>query len=650
MKRIALLSAIICLLAASTAYPSRMIIRPPGKEVPPDWYRRTSPVVVKLLKIDVKITNGVAVTKIDQVFHNPNSCAVRGEYLFPLPGGADVSDFRIRLGKKELKGRVLTREEALKLYMEMLRRGKNPTLLEMVNRRVFRVALGVVPANGEARINFEFVQTLKADSGMVDYTFPLGIAREHPKPIGTLSFHAEIESRTPIKNIVSPSHDVDIRRISDTVVTIVYEAENAASERDLHLHYLLSEKEIGLSVLTYRTGADDGYFMLLLSPQLKDGRVAPKDLIFVIDRSGSMSGKKIEQVREALKFCLNSLNDGDRYDVISFADNVTPFKGSLQEYSADKNKADLRKVHEEALAYVEGIRASGGTDINSALLRALAEIKDSKRPAYIVFLTDGLPTVGETNPDKIVANITQANGRKARLFAFGAGYNVNAIMLDRLAEENNGANEYVVEKEDIEVKVSSFYGKVSSPVLSDIAVSAGKGVKLHDMYPEHLPDVFRGSQLILLGRYEGSGTVKVTLTGNAGEEKQTYEYKTEFAKAETAHDFLPRLWAMRKISYLVMKLRANPKGKNSEALQKEITALSQRYGVITEYTSYLIQSRGETIPQNKRLQRVMKNSAVLQQQLLQARRQAEQAGGAGGVKFSRRNLLERSVKNAEDFD
>ena len=350
------------------------------------------------------------------------------------------------------------------------------------------------------------------------------------------------------------------------------------------------------------------------------------------------------------KFCLNSLNDGDRYDVISFADNVTPFKGSLQEYSADKNKADLRKVHEEALAYVEGIRASGGTDINSALLRALAEIKDSKRPAYIVFLTDGLPTVGETNPDKIVANITQANGRKARLFAFGAGYNVNAIMLDRLAEENNGANEYVVEKEDIEVKVSSFYGKVSSPVLSDIAVSAGKGVKLHDMYPEHLPDVFRGSQLILLGRYEGSGTVKVTLTGNAGEEKQTYEYKTEFAKAETAHDFLPRLWAMRKISYLVMKLRANPKGKNSEALQKEITALSQRYGVITEYTSYLIQSRGETIPQNKRLQRVMKNSAVLQQQLLQARRQAEQAGGAGGVKFSRRNLLERSVKNAEDFD
>ncbi len=649
MRRIVFFSMLLLVLAASAAYPTRMIIMPPGKEIPPDWPRRISPIDVKLLKVDVKIDNQVAVTKVDEVFHNPNICAVHCEYFFPLPEGAGVSDFRVRVGEKELKGEVLTKEEAQKLYMEMLRQHRNPALLEMAGRRVFRVRLGVVPANGEVRIRFQFVQALKAESGMVDYSFPLGIAREHPKPIGTLSFHAEIRSDTPIKNIVSPSHNVRIERNGDRAVTVVYEAENVPSERDMQLHYLLSKDDIGLSLLTYRTGTDDGYFMLLLSPKIKDGKVIPKDIVFVIDRSGSMSGRnKIQQARNALEFCLNSLNDGDRYDIISFSDNVTPFRGSLQDFTTDKEKAELHKTHAEALKYARNIQAAGGTDINSALLKALAEIKDSKRPAYIIFLTDGLPTVGETNSDNIVANVTTANAQKARLFAFGVGYNVNAIMLDRLAEENSGANEYVVENENIEVKVSALYAKVSSPMLSDIAVKAGVGAGLYDAYPRRLPDIFRGSQLILFGRYKGSGKVKVTLTGKVGDGEQKYEYEADFAKGETAHDFLPRLWAMRKISYLIMELRAKGENKKTEELQKEITALSQRYGVINEYTSYLIQSRGEAIPQNVRLQR--EAQVRVKGELDRAAQQARAPGGVGGVKFSQRNIAERKGCTQADFE
>lgn len=647
MKRTLIISAFLFFLAAAAAHPTRMVIMPEGDIMPPDWYQKTMPVNVKLLNIEVRIENQVAVTKVEQVFHNPNSCAVRGEYLFPLPEGAQVSDFKLRLGEEELEGKLLTKEEALKIYMEMLRRGGNPALLEMMNRRVFRAGLGVVPANGEVRISFEFVQALPADAGTVGYRFPLGISGEHPAPVGTLSFKAEIRSRTPIKNIVSPSHEVSIRRDGDFAATIMYEAENVPAERDLQLYYLLSEAEIGLNVFTYRSG-EDGYFMLLLSPKLSGGKVVPKDIIFVIDRSGSMAGRKVIQAREALKFCLNSLNEGDRYDIISFAHDLSVFKGALQEYTTDGDNAAA--VHEEALKYVEGIRAEGSTDIDAALLKALEEIKDSARPAYIVFLTDGLPTAGEQNPNKIVENATRANGKKARIFAFGVGENVNAVMLDRLAEENRGANEYVVENEDIEMKVSTFYGKVASPVLSDIAVKAAQGVELYDIYPRQMPDVFRGSQLILFGRYKGDGKVKVTLTGKAGDEEQTYEYDADFARDETVHDFLPRLWAVRKISFLTMELRNAPDGKNSEALQKEITELSQRYGVINEYVAYLIQSRGEAIPQNARFQRELNDMPEVRQEMDQAGLQSKQAVGAGGVKFSQRNIYERNAANTEEFE
>jgi len=649
MKRIAFLVGIFVILAASTAYPCKMIVMPPDDGImPPDWYRRTAPMEVKLLSVSVKIDNQVAVTTVEQVFHNPNTYDVAGEYLFPLPNNADVSKFTLIVGEKQIEGKVLSKEEARQLYLQLLQQRSDPALLEKADERAYRASVGIVPANGEVRVKFEFVQTLAIDAGMIEYALPLGISREHPNPIGTLSLNIEIISNIPIKNIVSPSHDVTVNRKDAKSATVLYEREKVPSDRDFNLYYTLSDQAIGLNVLSYKTGAEDGYFMLLLSPDLSAGKVSPKDIIFVIDRSGSMAGKKIEQARKALKICLDSLNDGDRYNVISFSNDVTAFQEALQDFSTDASKADLKRIHDEALTFVDNIAATGGTDINTAVLTALKEVESSDRPVYIVFLTDGLPTVGVTDPNTILANISQANAKGARVFVFGVGYNVNAIMLDKLAEDSRGANEYVLEDEDIEVKVSRFYNKVSSPVLSGIAVTTSEGIELSDVFPGKMPDLFRGSQLMLLGRYKGAGKATITLTGNTGGEKQTYAYEENFAERENNHDFLPRLWAMRKISFMVSAIRMNPKAGNAKALQDQIIDLSQRYGIITEFTSYLIQTNDRVIPQGGRVFR--EQAAAAPEPMRQAGAGFDKAEGPSGVKFSQRNVYEKNASNAEAFD
>jgi Ca-activated chloride channel family protein len=649
MKRTAFLIGVILMLSAGAAHACVMAVMPPdGKIMPPEWYHRTAPMEVKLLSVSVKIDNQVAVTTVEQVFHNPNSYDVEGEYLFPLPNDADVSKFTLIAGEKQIEGKILSKEEARRLYMEMLQQMGNPALLEKADERAFRASVGIVPANGEVRVKFEYAQTLPLDAGTVEYALPLGISREHPSPVGTLSLNIEIISNTPIKNVVSPSHDVAVNRKDAKSATVLYERENVPSDRDFNLYYTLSEEAIGLSALSYKAGEEDGYFMLLLSPDLSAGKVTPKDIVFVIDRSGSMAGKKIEQARNALKFCLNSLNDGDRYDIISFSNDLSQFKGALQDFTTDASKADLKKTHDEALAFVDGIQATGGTDINTAVLTALKEIGKSGRPAYIVFLTDGLPTVGETNPNTILANISKANEKGARMFVFGVGYSVNAIMLDKLAEDSRGTNEYVLENEDIEVKVSKFYDKVASPVLADIAITTSEGVELSDVYPSKMPDLFRGSQLILLGRYKGSGKATITLTGKAGDEKQTYTYEENFAGGENSRDFLPRLWAMRKISFLVSAVRMDPNAEGAQALRDQIIDLSQRYGIITEFTSYLIQANDRIIPQGGRMMHAQADAAP--EQVQQAGAGFDKAEGPSGVKFSQRNANEKNAANAEAFD
>jgi Ca-activated chloride channel family protein len=306
-----------------------------------------------------------------------------------------------------------------------------------------------------------------------------------------------------------------------------------------------------------------------------------KTVIFVLDRSGSMAGKKIEQARRALKSVLNNLRDDDLFNIVVYDDRVESFRPELQRYSS--------RSREEAERFVDNIREGGSTNIDAALQTAQEMIQDRSRPSYILFLTDGLPTAGEVNEQRIAEHFRRGNDRRARLFCFGVGYDVNARLLDRLSGGNAGTSEYVKPDEDIETSVGRFSGKMTSPVLTDIHLELA-GTDINRTYPRDIPDLFQGGQIVLAGRYRHSGPTTIKIDGRVGDERRRFEFPAELASPYrgTSYDFVERLWAVRRVGDLIDQIDLH--GRNNE-LVDELVALSTKYGLLTPYTSFLADER-----------------------------------------------------------
>ena len=362
------------------------------------------------------------------------------------------------------------------------------------------------------------------------------------------------------------------------------ERRDVMPSNDFRLVYSLRDGALGASVLSYRpSSGDDGYFLLLASPEVKapDTRPQPKTVIFVIDRSGSMAGKKIEQARKALKSVLNNLREDDLFNIIVYDDRVESFRPELERYRS--------RSREEAERFVDNIREGGSTNIDSALKEALGMIRDDSRPSYILFLTDGLPTSGETQELKIADNCRHANTRRARLFCFGVGFDVNARLLDRLSGGNSGTSEYVKPDEDIEAHVGRFYAKMTSPVLADLHIELA-GIDVNRTYPGDLPDLFEGGQIIWVGRYRQSGRTTLKITGKVSGERRSFEFPAELEDSGrgSTHEFVERIWATRRVGYLIDQIDMS--GQNRELID-ELVSLSTRYGILTPYTAFLADER-----------------------------------------------------------
>jgi Ca-activated chloride channel family protein len=382
----------------------------------------------------------------------------------------------------------------------------------------------------------------------------------------------------PIKNIYSPSHKVGISRRGENQAVIGFEQEQSLLDRDFVLYYGVSRKDFGLNLLTHAVQGEDGFFMMMLSPAVmpRGSAVSRKDITFVCDTSGSMAGEKIDQARRALAYCVKKLNDGDRFNIVRFSTDVETFKDGLVEVT--------EKTRKEALGFVEDIEARGGTAIDAALGAALGMKYDKTRPNIIAFLTDGKPTIGESDTDVILGKIKQHEGTKPRIFVFGVGEKVNTHLLDKISGEHGGLSRYVKPGEDIEVKVSSFADKMSHPVLARLSIEVDK-LKLLRMHPRELPDLFSGDQLTVLGRYRGQGHVAIRLLGEVNGKKREFVYEGDFPRQDNDNVFIPRLWATRRVGYLLDEIRL--RGENEE-LQGEVTRLSREYGIMTPYTSYLV--------------------------------------------------------------
>ena len=561
------------------------VARADGILIPGPWPPPPDPVVemppafgVKYHHVDVKIEGQIARTHIDQVFTNSYHSDLEATYLFPIPEGAAIKEFKLWMGNEPIPGEVLDKDEARRIYEEIVRRRIDPGLLEYMDRGLFKASIYPVPAHGEQRIEIEYTEVLSQNNNTVRYNYPLNTERFSSQPIETVRVSVDINSKIPIKNVYSPSHNVSTRRPDDKTATISYEETNTRPDIDFTIYYTLSEDDIGMGLLTYRPAGEDGYFLFMASPraEVQQKQVAAKDIVFVFDRTGSMSGEKIEQAREALKFALNNLNDKDRFNVVPFNEAPDPLFTGLKSATKDNIK--------KALELAGSLTAEGGTNIDEALTKSLPMLDDKNRPSFIMFLTDGLPTVGVTDIDTILTDVKKAAPGNVRLFAFGVGYDVNTFLLDKMTAAHKGAPEYVRPGEDLEVKVSTLYRKISYPILSDLTVDFG-GMDAYDMFPSELPDLFKGSQIIVAGRYRGKSDAKIKLTGRAEDKDHSFKLNQTLDESTPFNDFIPLLWAQRKIGFLLAEIRLH--GSNQELVQ-EVIRLSKKHGIITEYTSFLV--------------------------------------------------------------
>jgi Ca-activated chloride channel family protein len=591
--------------------PRPIIIYPPHPPRPPG---PRATYKIKELAVQAKLIDQVAKVQVSQSFVNTGSVPMEVQFVFPLPYDGAIDKMTLLVDGKEFPARLLPAKEARAYYESIVRSRKDPALLEWIGTGMFQTNVFPVPPGAERKITLNYNQLLRKDAGLTDFVYPLSTAKYTSHPVEKIDLQFHIESGIDIKNVYSPTHPVEIRRPDARHAVVSYTRTNEVPGSDFRLFFDVDQGQLGTSVLTYRPKEnEDGFFLLLASPQIKapDAERPKKTVMFVLDRSGSMSGKKIDQAKAALKFVLENLREGDLFNIIAYEGSVESFRPELQTYVEETRKG--------AMGYVESIYAGGGTNIHGALTAALSQLKDSSRPNYVIFLTDGLATVGETNESKIAAAAKLTNGVRARLLTFGVGYDVNSRLLDRLSRDNFGQSEYVRPDEDIEDHVSKVYNRISSPVMTDVAVNfefdglkPEEGPPVTRVYPKRLFDLFEGEQLVLVGRYRKSGAAKVTIKGTVAGRVQQYEFPTNFvAKSpDESFGFVEKLWAMRRIGEIIDELDLN--GKNDELVQ-ELVELSTRHGILTPYTSFLADETAPPVASIENLRRAADGIKRLEQ-------------------------------------
>lgn len=577
----AVLAAYVLLYASAISVACKIVIN--DQRLPEGTFNPIN-IMHKSFTVDVKVREQVADVTVRPVFHNANPYIVEGTYFLSIPAGAQVRDFKMKVGDKEMAAELLDADKARQIYTSIVQKQRDPALLELVGTQMLKCSIFPIAASSDIEVSVTYTTLLSNDGGLVTLDVPFSNQFGGDYPVPQVTVKVDIDTVKGLKNVYSPTHDVEIRKKGDTAAIVSYEAKNYNVRKAFRVFWQVNSDDLGLSVMSFREGSEDGYFIALAQPkvQLEGNRVLPKDVVFVFDRSGSMAGEKMKQGKEALSYFINSLNDGDRFNIVDFASEAASLAdGLLAATPAERAKA---------LRYVEGLRAAGSTNIEEALAKGVSCIApDPARVQMVLFATDGLPTVGEQRPDKLV-EMTQSKAGKIRVFAFGVGMDVNTQLLDRLAETCRGARDYVAPEEKIEAKVSALFEKVSHPVLSELALDLGTA-RAKDVYPRQLPDLFKGNQLVVFGRYEGTGVTTLKLTGLAGGEKKEYRYEVNLAASDAKSDFIPRLWAARKIAFLVDSIRMNNTTASKEVVD-EIVSLGKKFGIVTPYTSFLIVEEG----------------------------------------------------------
>ena len=498
-----------------------------------------------------------------------------GRVIVPLPPGSVVTDLALGDGTRTLEGRLLDAADASRIYDEIVRRLIDPALLRSLGDDLYEIKAFPVPRGETRTVTYTVTTPLTAEGGEVVIEAPW--SRMSPRPAAA-SLTAEIDVPWEVRTVLAPGHVPALTREGTGRLGISWESPAGwTAERDFRLHLAGGEGLVAARLLAHREADEDGYFALLLAPALEIAERVARDIVIVLDRSGSMQGEKIAQARAAAIRILDQMGAGDRFGIVSFADRVSSFAGVLHPAS----------IAEQGREWIEDIDAAGLTNISGALAEAM-DLLPGDRPSTIVFLTDGLPTAGVQYTNGIVAATTEAAPQRVQLFAFGVGYDVDAVLLDSLTSRFTGSSHYVTPDERIDTEVGLLSERISSPVLlgTELSFELPEGASeptVSALAPVSLGGIFAGEQRLITGRYQGAGAVTVVLAGQAAAGEQRFAY--ELALPERADDSgVALLWAQRRIADLLTELRVEGE---REGLIAEIIAIANRFGIVTPYTAYL---------------------------------------------------------------
>jgi Ca-activated chloride channel homolog len=584
----AALAAFVLSLAPATvgaqdrSAPSRVIDPvPPTRCLPDCWWPVGVVAQLDAIDVHVEVAAGHSVARYRSHLSNPadplhdvRPAFAEGRIVFPVPPGSSVTDLSLSGGPETLEGRLLDADEATRIYEEIVRRMIDPALLRSMGDDLYEVRAFPVPIGEQRQVSFTVTTPLLAEGAQALVEVPW--SRMSPRPAGAV-VAVDVDVPWAVRSAIAPGFELATERLGPGQLRMSWEsAAGWTPDANLRLYLGGGEGLVDTRLLAYREAADDGFFALLLAPALDlDTRVA-RDLVLVLDTSGSMEGEKFRQAIDAATFVLERLGPDDRFAIVRFSRDVHVFGEGLHPAS---DAAD-------GIAYLRSLVAGGNTNISGALERGLG-LLGGDRPGTVIFLTDGLPTAGIVETEGILRLAGQVAPERTQLFAFGVGWDVDTILLDALSTRFVGSSHYVAPEERIDTEVARLFERVATPVLTDVRIEI-EGVAVRDVAPVEVPGLFAGHQALLTGRYEGAGTARVTVTGDSAQGRERFTYEVVFPDRDTTDPTVAQLWAQRRVADLLTELRLEGR---RDALIEEIVAIATRFGIVTPFTAYLAEER-----------------------------------------------------------
>ena len=531
--------------------------------------------------VRVELSDRVLRYEVEERFINRGGSVGEADYLFPLPSNAAFQDLKLSINGELVSGETMSADTARRIYENIVRTQRDPALVEWMGHGLLRARIFPLNPGEEKRIvvRFQSVAPREGDALRIDYF--RGAARG-PSTVadgGTSSFTLSYREAPELGTPYSPTHSVDFSNRDGRRVTAV-----RGDARDVTLLVPVRRSSAAaISMLPYSPGNEDGFALVTVTPPAATrDATTPRDVTLVLDVSGSMQGRKIEQARAAGKQLLGTLRTEDRFRLIDFSSDVRTFRDEFVQASSENVR--------EANRYLDALEAQGSTNIEGALREAMRPTTSSGRLPLILFMTDGEPTVGERQPDRLAALAADAaaragSGPQRRIFTFGLGSDVNVTLLEQLSLEGRGSAEFVRPDESVERMVGVVANRLVDPILTDVRVRVDGDVRLSRMLPSQPSDVFADRDLVVLARYSGHGSARITVEGNRRGAPVRWTTTVDFPERERQNPFVARLWATQRVGFLSADKRKN--GGNRE-VDEEIRMLGERYGIPTEFTSYLV--------------------------------------------------------------